>query len=59
MKYLHTMIRVGDLDKSIQFYCDVLNFKLLSRQEFKDGEFTLVYLKAPDDENNASVLELV
>jgi lactoylglutathione lyase len=58
MKYLHTMIRVGDLDKSIQFYCEVLNFKLLSRQDFKDGEFTLVFLKAPNDEDNASVLEL-
>ena len=58
MKYLHTMIRVGDLDKSIQFYCEVLKFKFISRNDYKDGEFTLVFLQAPGDENNSSLLEL-
>ena len=44
MKFLHTMLRVGNLDKSIQFYCNVLGFELLSREDYPDGEFTLAFL---------------
>lgn len=58
MKYLHTMIRVGDLEKSIYFYCEVLNFEFLSREDYKDGNFTLVFLRSPGDDNNGPVLEL-
>ena len=58
MKYLHTMIRVGDLDKSIYFYSEVLKFKLISREDYKDGNFTLAFLRAPSDDSNAPVLEL-
>lgn len=41
MRVLHTMIRVGDLDRSIKFYTDVLGMKLLRRKDYPDGKFTL------------------
>jgi lactoylglutathione lyase len=44
MRILHTMLRVGDLDRSIGFYRDVLGMKLLSRKDFPDGKFTLAFL---------------
>ncbi len=44
MKYLHTMIRVVDLEKSIQFYTEVLGLSLHRRTEYPDGKFTLVFL---------------
>ena len=44
MKYLHTMIRVNQLDESIQFYRDVLGMKLLSKVDYPEGEFTLAFL---------------
>ncbi len=50
MKYLHTMVRVTDLDASLAFYCDALGLELRSRREFPAGRFTLVYLSAPGDE---------
>jgi len=50
MKYLHTMVRVSDLDKSLDFYCDKLGLKELRRYESKEGRFTLVFLAAPGDE---------
>lgn len=50
MKYLHTMVRVSDLDKSLDFYCDKLGLVELRRYENKGGRFTLVFLAAPDDE---------
>ena len=40
MRVLHTMIRVGDLDRSIRFYTDVLGMQLLRRQDYPDGKFT-------------------
>jgi len=50
MRFLHTMIRVGDLDKSIAFYTDVLGMKLLRRHEYPDGRFTLAFVGfGPDD----------
>ena len=58
MKYLHTMIRVGNLDKSIQFYCDVLGFELLSREDFPNGEFTLAFLRSRSGISNEPTLEL-
>src|SRR3972149_1522995 len=43
MRVLHTMIRVGDLDRSIKFYTDVLGMKLLRRKDYPDGKFTLAF----------------
>ena len=50
MKYLHTMVRVADLDKSLGFYCAALGLKELRRYENERGRFTLVFLSAPEDE---------
>ena len=51
MKYLHTMVRVSDLEKSLQFYRDALGLLVLHRQDVPAGRFTLVYLSAPGDSN--------
>lgn len=53
MKYLHTMVRVTDLDASLAFYCDKLGLKEISRTENEGGRFTLVFLCAPGDEELA------
>lgn len=63
MQYLHTMIRVSDLDASLDFYCDKLGLVETRRSESKSGRFTLVFLSAPDDvarakETSAPLLEL-
>ena len=50
MKYLHTMVRVSDLDASIKFYRDALALEVLRSQEYPGGRFTLVFLAAPGDE---------
>ena len=50
MKYLHTMVRVTDIDASLRFYRDALGLKELSRKENAQGRFTLVFLAAPGDE---------
>ena len=44
MRMLHTMLRVGDLDKSIDFYTGVLGMKLLRRKDYPEGKFTLAYV---------------
>jgi len=44
MRILHTMLRVGDLERSIAFYRDVLGMKLLSRKDYPEGKFTLAFL---------------
>lgn len=51
MKYLHTMVRVADLDKSLDFYCDKLGLRELSRYDNDGGRFTLVFLAAPGDDD--------
>ena len=51
MKYLHTMVRVTDLDASIAFYRDALGLELMSRREVPAGRFTLAFLAAPSDPN--------
>jgi len=51
MKYLHTMVRVSDLDQSLDFYCKSLGLKEVRRTESQQGRFTLVYLAAPGDED--------
>lgn len=50
MKYLHTMVRVADLDRSLAFYCDALGLVELRRTEHASGRYTLVFLAAPGDE---------
>jgi len=49
MKYLHTMVRVTDVDASLRFYCDALGLEVVSRKEFPQGRFTLIFLAAPGD----------
>ncbi len=51
MKYLHTMVRITDLDASLAFYCDALGLVELRRIENPGGRFTLVFLAAPGDES--------
>lgn len=51
MKYLHTMVRVTDLEASLRFYRDALGLTLLRTHEYPQGRFTLVYLAAPGDED--------
>ena len=51
MKYLHTMIRISDLEKSLNFYCKGLGLIETRRMENEQGRFTLIFLAAPGDEN--------
>ena len=51
MRYLHTMVRVADLDASLDFYCSKLGLSELGRHENPAGRFTLVFLAAPGDES--------
>ncbi|MGQ8364890.1 lactoylglutathione lyase [Glaciecola sp. 1036] len=53
MRYLHTMVRVKDLDASLHFYCDLLGLKEINRYDNEGGRFTLVFLAAPEDEERA------
>ena len=51
MRYLHTMVRVTDLDASLRFYCEGLGLREVRRTENEKGRFTLVFLAAPGDES--------
>jgi|TARA_B100001105_G_scaffold157937_1_gene126915 lactoylglutathione lyase len=51
MKYLHTMVRVTDLEASLEFYCENLGLQETRRREDKNGRYTLVFLSAPGDED--------
>lgn len=53
MQYLHTMIRVSDLDRSLEFFCTHLGLVEISRKESEKGRFTLVFLAAPEDAERA------
>jgi lactoylglutathione lyase len=57
MRILHTMLRVGDLEKSLTFYIEVLGMKLLRRTDYPDGKFTLVFV-GYSDEASGAVIEL-
>jgi len=50
MRYLHTMVRVADIDASLDFYCNKLGLREVRRMENDKGRFTLIFLAAPDDE---------
>ncbi len=55
MKYLHTMVRVSDLDASLEFWCGQLGLVELHRRDNEQGRYTLVFLAAPGDEERAQV----
>lgn len=57
MRILHTMLRVGDLERSLSFYAEVLGMRLLRRKDYPDGRFTLAFV-GYEDEANGAVLEL-
>ena len=57
MRFLHTMLRVGDLDRSIRFYTEVLGMKLLRQKDYPDGRFTLAFIGYGDESAN-TVIEL-
>lgn len=57
MRMLHTMLRVGNLEESLKFYCDILGMKLLRKKDYPGGEFTLAFV-GYGDESDHTVLEL-
>ncbi|MGK7906450.1 MAG: lactoylglutathione lyase [Synechococcus sp.] len=57
MRILHTMLRVGDLDRSLQFYCDVLGMQLLRKKDYPGGKFTLAFV-GYGPESEGAVIEL-
>ncbi len=57
MRILHTMLRVGDLDRSLKFYTEVLGMQLLRRTDYPDGKFTLAFV-GYQEEKDGAVLEL-
>lgn len=57
MRLLHTMIRVGDMKRSIQFYTDILGMRLLRQKDYPDGKFSLAFLGYGDESQN-TVIEL-
>ncbi len=63
MEFLHTMVRITNIDASIDFYCNKLGLVEFSRKEYEKGKFTLIFLCAPDDlklaeQNRKPLLEL-
>jgi len=54
MRYLHTMVRISDVDKSLNFYCNLLGMREVKRMESEAGRFTLIFLAAPHDKDRAS-----
>ena len=58
MKYLHTMVRVEDIDKSLDFYCNKLGLKEIRRRDSEKGRFTLIFLCAENSSENSGLLEL-
>ena len=63
MQYLHTMVRITDVDASLDFYCNKLGLKQIRRMDHEKGRFSLIFLAAPEDEarareNAAPMLEL-
>jgi lactoylglutathione lyase len=55
MRILHTMLRVGDLDRSIDFYTNVLGMKLLRKKDYPDGKFTLAFVGYGDESDHTAI----
>jgi len=51
MEYLHTMVRISDIDQSLDFYCNKLGLEEVRRRDSEKGRFTLIFLRAPGDEH--------
>ena len=51
MKYLHTMVRINDVEASLTFYCEALGLELIRRHDIEAGRFSLIFLAAPGDES--------
>ena len=58
MKYLHTMVRISDIEKSLDFYCKKLGLKELRRKESKKGRYTLIFLASENSDEKHNLLEL-
>lgn len=58
MKYLHTMIRVADLERSKRFYSEALGFSLVKERRYENGRFTLAFMRAPGEDESGPTLEL-
>ena len=58
MKYLHTMVRITDIEKSLDFYCNILGLKEVRRSENEKGRYTLIFLAAENSEERYGLLEL-
>ena len=58
MKYLHTMVRVENIQKSLNFYCNLLGLKEVRRRESEKGRFTLIFLAAENSDEKTGLLEL-
>ena len=58
MKYLHTMVRVKDIDESLDFYCKKLGLKEVRRKESEQGRYTLIFLAAENSDETTGLLEL-
>ena len=58
MKYLHTMVRVKDIDESLDFYCNKLGLEEVKRKESEKGRFTLVFLGSENSDGDTGLLEL-
>ena len=54
MQYLHTMVRISDVDASLKFYCDLLGMEEIRRYDSEAGRFTNIFLSAPEDKERAT-----
>ncbi len=54
MRYLHTMVRIKDIDESLAFYCEALGMREMRRMDSEEGRFTLIFLAAPNDRRTAA-----
>ena len=58
MKYLHTMVRIENIEESLNFYCNILGLKEIRRKESEEGKFTLIFLSSDNNSSEKGLLEL-